>query len=45
MNESTLERPDVLLSGMLPLEFRLIAGETRPQVEVQHKTTRERWVV
>jgi Uma2 family endonuclease len=43
--ESTVERPEVLPSEKLPLEFRLIAGNERPQVEVRHKTTRERWVV
>jgi hypothetical protein len=27
------------------LEFRLIAGDSRPQIEVRHKTSGERWVV
>ena len=45
VGESTLARPEVLSSRKLPLEFRLIAGEQRPQVEVRHKTTGERWVV
>ncbi len=43
--ESTLQQPAVLSSGKVPLEFRLIAGEKRPQVEVRHKTSGERWVV
>jgi hypothetical protein len=45
VGESTVERPEVLSSERLPLEFRLIAGENRPQVEVRHKTTGERCVV
>ncbi|MGO9112576.1 MAG: Uma2 family endonuclease [Thermoguttaceae bacterium] len=45
VGESTLEHPEVLSSGKLPLEFRLIAGDNRPQIEVRHKTTVERWVV
>jgi Uma2 family endonuclease len=43
--ESTLARPEVLSSNVLPLEFRLIPGEARPQVEVRHKTSGEQWVV
>jgi Uma2 family endonuclease len=45
IGESTVVRPDVLVSEKLPLEFRLIAGEKRPQVEVRHKASGERWVV
>ena len=45
VGESTVARCDVLSSEKLPLDFRLIAGEERPQVEVRHKTTDERWVV
>jgi Uma2 family endonuclease len=43
--ESTLEKPDVLSSQMLPLSFRLIPGDARPNVEVVHNTSGERWVV
>jgi hypothetical protein len=45
VGESTLERPDVLSSEKLPLEFWMIPGQERSQVEVRHKTTGERWVV
>ena len=45
VGESTLERPAVLSSEKLPLEFWLIPGELRPQVEVRHKTTGKRWLV
>ena len=41
--ESTLQRPEVLSSGKF--EFCLLAGDKRPQVEVRHKTTGERWLV
>ena len=43
--QSTLERPEVLSSEKLPLEFRLIAGEERPRIEVRQKASGERWVV
>jgi Uma2 family endonuclease len=45
VGESTLQQPEVLSSEELPLEFRLIAGERRPSVEVKHKTTGQRWIV
>ena len=45
IGESTLERPEILSSEKLPLEFWLIPGQERPQVEARHRTTGERWVV
>ncbi len=45
VGESTLQRPEILSSEKLPLEFRLIPGQQRPQVEVRHKSTDERWLV
>ena len=45
VGESTLEQPEVLSSEKVPLEFRLIPGQQRPQIEVRHKTSGERWVV
>ncbi len=45
VGESRVERPEVLSSEKVPLEFWLIPGQQRPQVEVRHKTTGERWVV
>jgi Uma2 family endonuclease len=45
VSESTLESPEVLSSERLPLLFCLIPGELRPQVEVRHKTSAERWVI
>jgi len=43
--ESTVEQPEVLTSQSLPLEFWLVPGQRRPQVEVRHKIAGERWVV
>ena len=45
IGESALERPEVLTSEKLPLNFRLVPGDERPRVEVWHKTTGEKWVV
>ncbi len=45
VGESTVERPDVLSSEKVSLEFWLIPGEKRPQVEIRHKSSGERWVV
>jgi Uma2 family endonuclease len=45
IGESTLAQQDVLTSQMLPLTFRLTQGDARPQVEVLHSTSGERWVV
>ncbi len=40
-----MAQPDILSSSVLPLDFRLIPGDARPQVEVRHTKTSERWVV
>jgi Uma2 family endonuclease len=45
VGESMLARPDVLSSEVLPLDFRLVPGEARSQVEVRHKSSGEQWVV
>ena len=45
IGESILARQDILLSNLLPLTFRLIPGDPRPNVEVIHNTSGERWVV
>jgi Uma2 family endonuclease len=45
VGESTLNRPDDLASETLPLAFRLVPGQQRPQVEATHRTTGERWMV
>ena len=43
--ESTLSHGDVLSSQVLSLDFRLVPGDARPQVEVRHRASGERWVV
>lgn len=45
VGQSTLDRPHILSSEKLPLEFWLVPGNERPRVEVRHKTTSERWIV
>jgi Uma2 family endonuclease len=42
---SRLEQPDVVQSTVLPLTFRLIAGEIRPRIEVSHTDGVQKWVV
>jgi Uma2 family endonuclease len=40
---SMLAQPDVLASAVAPLTFRLVAGKTRPLVEVACTTDDRRW--
>jgi Uma2 family endonuclease len=42
---SSIEQPDVLASAVLPLTFRLVPGDTRPQIEVTKTDGAERWMV
>lgn len=42
---SDLSQPDVLTSSVLPLTFRLVAGEARPCIEVAHADGVQRWSV
>jgi Uma2 family endonuclease len=43
--KSSLSEPNVLTSSVLPLTFRLVAGESRPQIEIVHATTGQSWRV
>ena len=45
VGRSTLERPDVLASAIVPLTFRLVAGAARPAIEVAHRDGQQRWTV
>ena len=45
VGRSELPRGEALPSHRLPLVFRLLPGEPRPQVEVVHSETGERWEV
>lgn len=42
---STPEQPQWLPSAVLPLRFRLVAGEERPRIEVVHSDGEPRWVI
>jgi hypothetical protein len=37
--------PAQLQSQVLPLNFRLIAGDARPVIEVDHQDGRQRWQI
>jgi Uma2 family endonuclease len=40
---SNLDRPDVLVSQVLPLSFQLVPGEDRPSIEITHADGVQRW--
>jgi Uma2 family endonuclease len=42
---SATGQPKTLASTVLPLSFRLVAGDPRPRIEVAHSDGRQRWVV
>jgi hypothetical protein len=42
---STLKKPARLESSVLPVAFRLLASEPRPQVEVTHQDGKQRWLI
>jgi Uma2 family endonuclease len=41
---SSLSQQDVLRSSVLPLSFRLVASQERPQIEVLHHDGQQRWL-
>ena len=43
IGKSSLDRPDLLISEVLPLSFRLVASEPRPRIEVAHADGVQRW--
>jgi Uma2 family endonuclease len=45
VSESEIQKSEVLQSGVLPLEFRLLPGQPRPQIEATHAETRRQWLV
>lgn len=45
VGRSTVEQPDLLVSAVVPLAFRLISGTERPQVEIVHADGRQQWTV
>lgn len=42
-SRSTIAQPDVFASAVLSLTFRLLAGETRPVIEVCNADGKQRW--
>lgn len=45
VGRSTPDQPEPIASAVLPLTFRLIAGEPRPRIEVAHTDGVRRWTV
>lgn len=43
VGKSSLDRPDLLISDVLPLSFRLVEGDPRPRIEVVHSDGVQRW--
>lgn len=41
---SSIEQPAVLRSEVLPLQFALVPGAKRPQIEIAHHDGRQRWL-
>lgn len=42
---SSMEKSATLESRVLPLKFRLVSGDTRPQIEITHHDGRQQWLV
>jgi len=40
-----LPSSDLIVSQVVPLAFKLIAGSERPSIEITHRDGRQRWVV
>lgn len=45
VGRSTVERADPLVSEVVPLSWRLIPGDERPQIEIMHADGRQHWVI
>ena len=45
VGQSTIANGNVLTSEVVPLSFRLIAGETRPQIEALHRDGVQHWTI
>ena len=43
--KSSLDQPIVLSSSVLPLTFHLVTGQTRPQIEITHQASGQKWLV
>lgn len=45
VGRSTVDDPALLSSEVLPLQFRLITGDDRPQIEIKHTADDRVWIV
>jgi len=45
VGKSSLDKPDLLRSKVVPLRFRLVAGAARPNIEVTHAESGRSWLV
>jgi hypothetical protein len=45
VGRSTLDRPDTLLSTVVPLSFRLVPGDAHPRIEVTRADGGQGWVI
>jgi Uma2 family endonuclease len=45
VGESTAESQSVLTTEVVPLSWRLIPGDKRPQIEITHPASSQRWIV
>ena len=45
VGQSTIANSNTLTSEVVPLTFRLTAGETRPQIETKHKDGAQHWTI
>ena len=45
VGRSTVANGDVLASEVVPLRFRLIAGDTRPQIDARHQDGVQNWTI
>ncbi len=45
MGRSTIADGNALTSSVLPLVFRLVAGDTRPKIEARHAATGQTWLM
>lgn len=45
VGQSSLDKPDVLQSEVVPLQFRVVPGAARPNIEVTHGESGRSWLV
>jgi Uma2 family endonuclease len=45
LGTSRLEEPALLTSDVVPVSFRLLPGDARPQIEITHRDGVQRWLV